>query len=664
MKVLLIFFLIFTFLNAKVDFYYSFINSAGVQIPEKSKNDIKDGFELLQQIKKMAKDGRVDEAYAQIKNFKEINKIKILESDVLLTYSEIALKKGTKRIVSDASNELELAINTGVIHEEDLAKAYMLMVDFQLETNRVKEAKYFAEIIINNFSDKITNAYGKIYLAKVYRYTKSYSNAIKTLYNILVDTTDVLVATIVADELFDVYILDGQKEKAYELISKVLDKNIDYYSQDSYIALKKVDKLVDANMPEFAVEILKELLNRAKQPEFIEEFKFKLANVYMNMYDGTTFYLFKAKELYKDILSEYPNGLYAQDAKMYIDEILMREGNVTPELVASKYPNSEAMKQKALMQELLNFKKEKKYDFILKSKKVYSKISNTISQRFAYENVGILFDEINVLQIKDYLNKDQCFLMNKALKTSRKETLELLIQDEEVKFKFFECLVEVPDERAYELVKETFNLSRDATLYLYLERMAYALDLVDEAMDYSSKVEMVNNKEILEEEFLYRFLIYTAKNDSIAMEKFFYYSSRFPEFIEKNENNPIIVDFYYQYYLYLVGKDKLDEAEEILNKLNAKQIELKAFVYSPFVEIELSMLEKRRNNIEKAISFLTDSIKNTRNMKPNDKARVYYELIRFYDEQGLSNLKDEFVIKCKEIQDTNESLYKDMCDKM
>ncbi|WP_428026997.1 tetratricopeptide repeat protein [Arcobacter sp.] len=664
MKFLLILFLLFTFSNAKVDFYYSFINPSGVQISEKMKNDIKDGFELLQQIKKMARDGKIDEAYAEIKNFKEQNKIKILNSDIILTYSEIALKKETKRIVSEASNELELAINTGQIQEEDLAKAYMLMVDFKLDTNRVKEAKYFAEIIINNFSDKITNAYGKIYLAKVYKYTKSYSNAIKTLYNILVDTTDVLVATIVADELFDVYVLDGQKEKAYELISKVLDKNIDYYSEDSFIALKKVDKLVAANMPEFAVEILKELLNRATQGEFIEEFKFKLANVYMSMYDGTNFYLFKAKELYKDILSEFPDGLYVQESKMFIDEILMREGNITPELVASKYPNSEAMKQKALLQELLNFKKEKKYEFLLKSKKVYSKISNSITQRFAYENIGVLYDEINVSLIKDYLKKDQCFLMNKALKTSRKETLELLIEDKEVKYKFFECLIEVPYERAYELLKETFNSSRDATLYLYLERMAYALGLVDEAMDYSSKVEMVNNKDVLEKEFLYRFLVYTAKNDSIAMEKFFYFATRFPEFIEKNENNPIIVDFYYQYYLYLIGKDRQVEAEKVLEKLYNKQKELKAFVYSPFVDIELAMLEKKKNNIPAGITFLTDSIKNTRNMKPNDKARVYYELIRFYDDEGLNNLKDEFILKCKEIKDTKDSLYKDMCDKM
>lgn len=664
MKVLIYLILIFSLLEAKKDFYYSFINSNGDQISEKRKKDIKDGFEVIEQIKQLARDGKVDEAYAQVKNLKEINKLQVLDSDILLTYAEICLKKGTKRFITDASNELEVAINNAIIHEEDLPKAYMLLVDLKLGSNKVKEARYFAEIIINNFTDKITNAYGKIYLAKVYKHTSSYKNAISTLYSILVDTTDVLVATIVADELFDVYLLDDQKEKAYDLISKVLDKNIDYYSEDSYVALQKIDKLINAGMPEFAVKILLELLNRAKKAEFIEEFKFKLANVYMTMYDRTPTYLVKAKELYKDILSDYPNGLYSKDAKMYIDEILMREGNLAPDLIASKYQGSEAMKQKALFQEAINFKNEGKLDFLLKSQRAYTKISDTIAKRFGYETVLSLFDEVNILLIKDYLRTDQCFLMNKALKTSRKETLQLLIEDEELKFKFFECLIEVPYERGYELLKETFNLSRDGLLYLYLERMALSLDLVDEALGFSAKVEMVNDKEILEKEFLTRFLVYTAKQDTIAMEKFFYYANRNRDLIEKNENNPKIIDFYYQYYLYLLGKNKLDEAKDILLKLEDKQIELKAFVYSPFVEIELANLEKESNNLNKAVEYLQTGIKNTRNMRPNDQAKVFYELTRLYDELGNKTLKDDFMNKCKEIQGTKDSLYKDMCDKM
>ncbi len=68
-------------------------------------------------------------------------------------------------------------------------------------------------------------------------------------------------------------------------------------------------------MPEFAVEILKELLKRTSKPSAIEDFKFKLANTYMEMYDRTDKYLLEAKELYKDILNDYPNGMFFQKSK-------------------------------------------------------------------------------------------------------------------------------------------------------------------------------------------------------------------------------------------------------------------------------------------------------------------------------------------------------------
>lgn len=51
-------------------------------------------------------------------------------------------------------------------------------------------------------------------------------------------------------------------------------------------------------------------------------------------------------------------------------------------------------------------------------------------------------------------------------------------------------------------------------------------------------------------------------------------------------------------------------------------------------------------------------------MKPNDQARVDYELILLYDSEGLNSLKNEFITKCKDIKNTKDSLYKTMCDKM
>ncbi len=112
-------------------------------------------------------------------------------------------------------------------------------------------------------------------------------------------------------------------------------------------------------MPEYAAEILIELLNTTTKEEQIESYKYKLANTYMRMYDKTNYYLEKAKELYKEIINDYENGLYSKSSSIYLDEILMRQGSIAPSVIAEKYQDSEEMQQKALMQELMIDKRDK-----------------------------------------------------------------------------------------------------------------------------------------------------------------------------------------------------------------------------------------------------------------------------------------------------------------
>lgn len=664
MKFLIVFFLLINFLYAKKDFYYSFINSSGIQISEQRKQEISDGFDLIKNARLMAKDGKVDEAYAQIKSFKDKNKLKVLNSDIVILYSELSLKKESKRFIIDAAKVLEEAINSAQINEYDLPRAYELLVDLKLQSNRSKDAKYFAEIIVNNFSDKIVQTRGKIALAKVHKYQKEPNMAIRILYEILAKTKDKEVATIVANELFDLYIFTEEYEKANELISQVLKNNIDFYANDSYLANKKITKLINAGMPEHAANILKELLNRTTKEESIEDFKFKLANTYMLMYDRTNYYLEKAKQLYTDIINDYSQGAYLDKSKMFIDEILMRQNILKTTVISQKYENSESMQQKALLQELLNEKEAKRFDDILRKKKIYKTISDSIAKRFGYESMNAIFDEVNIERIKMLLNNDQCFALNEALNTSRSSTLERLIEDDSVKFKFFQCLIDVPYERAYTQIKNTFNTSRDGNIYLYLEKMALSLNLFDDALDFSAKVEMVNDKNILAQEFLTRYKIIKLQNDSLALDKFFSYALRNNAFIEKNKNNPLIVDFYYDYYFYLLKHSKKDKAVEILNALYDKQKEIKAYIYSPDVEMALAKLEEDTNNIEKSKQFLLEGLENTRRIKPNDEVKIYYDLINIYDLQNNKAKKQEYITRCKEVEGTVDSLYKKMCDEM
>ena len=664
MRLLFILLTFLTVLNAQKDFYYSFIDSNGKQISEETKQTIKDGFDILENIKYLARNDKIDEAFAQIKELKEKNKLKILTSDIAILYSELVLKKDSKRLLLEASDDLEKAINSSQINETDLATAYMLLVDLKLAVNKINDAKYFAQIIIDNFDNTFTKTYGKIALAKVFKHQKDYKRSASYLFEILSTTKDKTIATLVADELFDVYILDGDIAKANSLISQVLKTNVQFYAVDSYLANKKINKLLKANMPEYAAEILIELLNTTTKEEQIEDYKYKLANTYMRMYDKTNYYLEKAKELYREILNDYENGLYSKSSAMYLDEILMRQGAIAPNIIAEKYPDTEEMQQKALMQELMNDKKDKRYENILKTQAVYKKISSDIAKRFGYKNMDEIFSEIDLEILKDKVTNSECSELSVILQNVSDETFKKILEDETLKYNFFECLVETSNEKTYTKLKDIFNTSKDANVYLYLERMALQLNKLDEAMDFSAKVEMKNDKNVLAKEFILRYQIYKLKDNPNLMEKFFIYTNYNLDFVKQSENNPSIIDFYHDYYLYLISKNDQKKANEILEKLYLKQKDFKAFVYSPFVEMELARISKDKNEKDKALELLLNGLSNSRKIAPNDEVKMYYYILTLYDNLGNKTKKTEYLDKCKAVQNTTDSLYKKMCDEM
>jgi len=664
LRILLVLIFLFVLVFAKKDFYYGFIDSSGNQISRKDLQAIKDGFEIIRHARKIAKEGKIEEAYAQIVDFKKKNKIDVLKSDLIILNAQLSLKKGSTRLILEATKELENAINASKIYENYLVIAYETMVELKLKTNKPNEAKYFANIIMKDFNSPTTKAYGKVFLAKVYKHQLEYEKATQILYKALTKATDLFIATFIANELFDVYILDGKRDKAYELISKVLKRNISYYVDDSFVAIENVNKLVRASMPNFAIEILKELLKRTKRLESIEKFKFKLANIYMLAPDKENKNLEKAKELYKELLSVYPKGIYTKKAKMYLDEILMRQGFVNPAILSNRYKNSQSMQQKILLQELLNDKVKQKYKAILKSKKAYEKISNSIAKRFGYKSMGAIFDEVNIDMIREYLKDGRCLLLGEVLETSRAKTLEALIQDKQLKHSFFKCLIRNPHEKAYDKLKKVFDKSRDANIYFYLERMALVLRKYSQAEDFSAKVAMVDDRDILSKEFLYRFLILNEKNNLIELEKYFSYAMKNKDYIKANEENPSIIDFYYSYYLFLIKKGFKEEAKDALQKLYDKQNQFKAHVYSPFVERELAIMYKEKGHIRQALELLLNSLNYSRRIKPNDLAKLYYEIIKLYESLDNTSKTNEYINKCKAIKNTKNSLYKKMCDEM
>jgi len=663
LKLLLIVFLLFSTSFAKKDFYYSYIDDEKDQLEQSRKDKIYESNLKIIHISKLLKLGEVKEAYKQILNLREQNKFKVLRSSIEVLYASVLYKREAKKFSVKASQELSDAVNKSIINQSDLLDALKLLVEINIKINKLNDAKFYANNILNTFNDSLSLAYGQIAIAKINIKKRRYKRAITSLYKILLKTKNLEVATIVADELFDAYILNKQNDKAYALTSKVLDKNMDYYSNNSYMAQVKINKLLKSDMPHLAIKILKDLLRKATLQKHINTFKYKLATVYMSIYTREDIYMLKAKELYKDLIRQKNNNDYQSRSKMYLDEILMRQEILTTQIVVKKYANSAPMYNKSLLQELLTYKKYHEYEKINKLKNVYLKIGDVTTRRFGYENIEQVFDLINSDMIKGYLNESKCQLLDEVIVDMKKSALKKLIEDEKANEKLFSCMLEYPNKDSFDIANKIFSSSKDPKNFFTLEKIALKLNLNKEAYKLSQKIDSSGDSKLKSDEFLYKFIIYSNQNNSYSMDKFFSFASKNNEYIQNNKNDPRIIDFYYQYYLYLIKSFKEKKSIEILKKLYEKQNDMDAHVYSPFVEMQLAQNEKLDDNYIGSIEYLELALENTRKVSNNNLVQIYYNMAKSYEKLNKKNRYLDLIEKCKNVKNV-DSLYKKMCDEL
>jgi len=425
-------------------------------------------------------------------------------------------------------------------------------------------------------------------------------------------------------------------------------------------------------MSKFAIEILKKLLENASESDSIDSFKFKLANTYMEIAGCEKEYMPIAKKIYEELIQIKDNNPYFNRSKMYLDEIIMREGKYEPAMMAAKYSAFESMQYKAMMQELLNAIEDEKYEQIIRMRKIYNGIYNPIVRRFGYENIEQIYNLVNKKMVQFYLETKQCKQLNSVIKDVSNDVLLLLIQDKRNVNSLFGCMLDLPEERAYIIAKNAYGKAQNSEIYFYLEKIAIALNKYKDAESFSQKLDMFSDSQLLSDEFLYRFLINTQKNNPLSMQNFFGYARANQEFVVNNENNPLIIDFYYEYYLYLLKENEEEEATAILQKLYEKQNEMNARIYSPFVEIELAKYAKLDDDYDTALGYLKyglnikrmkDGKSIDRTIKTGDLAHIYYEIAKIYEYQKKKNRYKAAIKKCQNLKDT-ASFYKKMCDKL
>ena len=207
---LLIIALFITLSYSKKDFHYSYIDDDRNQLQQATKDKILQSNYKIIFINKLLRNNKINDAYEQIVILRLENKIEVLKSSIELLYAKILYQKSSKKFSVEADEVLNSAINNSIINQSDLLDALKLQVEVNIKINKIKDAKFHANTILKTFNDPLSLLHGKIALAKILINQKKYKKAINSFRKILNTTKDIEIATIVADELFDAYILNKQ----------------------------------------------------------------------------------------------------------------------------------------------------------------------------------------------------------------------------------------------------------------------------------------------------------------------------------------------------------------------------------------------------------------------------------------------------------------------
>jgi predicted negative regulator of RcsB-dependent stress response len=647
----------FSLLCAKESYHFGLINDEGTQIRDKQKEDIINTELSLKKINLLLKDGHITDAHKMMLKFKQKKYPAMFRSYATLLECEILLNRPGKRFAYQAGDILEDAIKKSLINENDLPNAYLLLVNIKLSLNKTKEANYFAAKLMQTYENHPRLfAYGEIARARILMHQSKYKASERVLSRILTKTKDKFVAIKASNLLFSVYILQKQDDKAYNLIQQVLEQDLSYYEEHRAEALELSHRLTKVGMTDLSIKVLQRLVELATLPTSIEQYKFELADTYLAHGD-----LRQAKDLFTDITYKYPQTQYLEKIKIALDEILLREGKLDIEILKRKYRNSTSMKQKIMLKELLNLIRDERFEEIDERKSYFNQINPSIVKRFGYKNLDQIYAMAQKLTLKKYLKEEECAKVKTVLQSASPLIFDVLVDDNVTRPQLFSCLIEEPFEEGYEKVVYLYKDTKDARIIHQLEKIAYSIKNYEDAYKFSRQIEFLNDILVMQEELFDKFLIYRSFRSPAIKDEFYRYVELHPVIIEANLQEPMIVDIFYNYAMYLKMKKRDKKIYRSLLNLYHAQMSLNIRVYSPFVEIELAKYHMKNLEFDKAQKVLYEAL-DVKHIRPKDTDRVYYELSKLFKQTGEYKKYNFALDKCQ--NSTDDNMWNKLCKKM
>jgi predicted negative regulator of RcsB-dependent stress response len=641
------------YLYSSDEYFYDYIDNTGLQLSVSQKQQFFQDYERLNIINDFISTGDYKAALKEAQSLRiETSNLLIKSKAILLEHKAIYKNHSIKDMLKNIKI-LKKDIDSSNIVEADLHEAYLLYIDYLIKLKKLRPAKEYAKKIIETYPFGLYKDYGFIYLAKIHINEGKINQAQHILNKVLRDTNNVKIASIAASIQFDIFIKQNKYKKAKSMIKNVVKYNLDFFVNNPNLATQKIYTLMKNGMYSVAIDICKVLLKHNQNDKMVPAYLYSLATselLSQNLKD--------AKENFIKIIHTFSNSKYAPKAKISLDEILLREGKLKPESLITRYKDSASMRQKILLQELLNLKKEQKYELILRQISIYKKISKSIVNRFGYKNLDQILNNIKQNLALTYLENKQCIKLTEFL-TEDQSIFEQLIQKNNLEEKFLDCFTVAKYNIGFDYLYDKYKNSNNQKLLYKLEQSAMILENYLLALKISFKLEKIAKQDFLQKEIIDRFIIINNIKTLKAKNDFFNYINSNTWLLEKTKD-PIIIDILYQYYLFLEKKSSND-SYDILVRLYNLQKELNIYVYSPFVDIELATVEYEAKNYNRSKEILEDvELKNT--TKAKKVHRFHYLKAKIYDKLNMNIEYIQSIDNC--VKANGESMWKELCKKV
>jgi tetratricopeptide (TPR) repeat protein len=552
----------------------------------------------------------------------------------LLVYKlrTLALGQGHEHTILDIG---KLWSDTYTSHK-DLPEVMLLVAKANIDLGYTKDANYYIDTLINDYSDSLYSQMAMIYKADRFKNSAKAKEASELYLKVLKNTTDMDIASIAATKMAELLISSSRLEEGVEYYKKVFRSNPGFFVKEVMKGYELA--LFMASFSEFSLAAgLSDSVLGKLDKTHAELKNILLSNARWHAQAGS---VDVAKERYERYLNLFPYEADADSVKREYDELFfaLRDDNVTSKLTSyegliEKYGDDE-IGEKAFYEKVLLLAEEHRFDEVKETLGQFTQLESGRFPDIEIESAKLVNDMFFY-----YLIKEQC-------------------GDVVFLYKNYDVSIDsIYDEKIYNCLFDTFEYrlaldicdknTESASGHFTIEWIGRKVDIYDRISE-SKRVEQFG-EDYLKAMTLYgkpvsleRYMkILRAQSIQKEFRKVLDTADRIETAYPNASNRAEVYDAALRAALKL---QDFPQALQYAEKLNRFQERASVTVYTPWAEITYADLLSKRKRYHDAVAVLQSLLQ--KELKPSDRAQALYTLSSYLDLLGMFDTSKAVLARC------------------